>query len=118
MRTVQVYLNHPLCVGSLNLARQPKYLRFVCKQVSSCARKWDALDQLDDVAEEGEYIFAAKKTDSTSVHIDGVRDGRRFGEWHETATYTPIKDQPEQELLADNDRWREWCLSQVTNSGE
>lgn len=110
MRPVQTVLKHPLFRGSLILKRQPKYLRFVCKGIATCSRNWDALDQLDDVAEEGEHIIAAEKTDSSSVHLDGYRNGKRFGEWRETATYTPIEEQPPQELLADNERWREWCM--------
>lgn len=104
-----VFLNHPLCRQSLSLERTPRFLRFVCRE--SC-RKWDALDQPDDIAADDEFILAAIWSHTNSVHVDGVRDGKRFGEWRKSITYKPIEPQPPQDLLRDNERWRSWCMAE------
>ena len=64
-----VTLDYPLFRGkALRLARTPKYLRFVCSNLTS---KWreslDALDQLDDEPGE-EYILAAVIDPAPSLH--------------------------------------------------
>lgn len=109
-----VFFSHPLCRTSLLLARTPRFLRFACTDVGG-DRKWDALDQLDDEAADGEYLFAAEYESAGCVHIDGMRDGKRFGEWRRTVTYDPVGPQPPQDVMRDNAKWRAWC-EQVQNA--
>ena len=110
-----VSLNYPLCCKQLLVERVPKYLRFVCKGIATCSRNWDALDQPDDTPEEGEFIIAAVLRDRGSLHIDKRVNGRRVGEWHATASYEPILPQPDQSLLRDNDKWRDWCMERESD---
>lgn len=101
--------------GGLSLARTPLYLRFVMQ-----GSKWetlDALDQPEDVATEAEKLYAAIKVDSSNVHVDGIRNGKRFGEWHKTATYKLVDDQPSQEMMRDYVRWCEWCMGKLAEEG-
>ncbi len=97
--------------GPLSLERAPKYLRFVLQ-----GSKWetlDALDQPDDAPADGEKCYAAIQVDSSNVHVDGYRNGKRFGEWHKTATYKLVEDQPTQEQMADYEQWKAWCMDQM-----
>lgn len=112
--TTVVRLNHPLFrnCGCLDLKRVPKYLRFVCAGLSSCSRSWDALDQLDDTPNRDEMIFVGKLANRGTVHLDRVVKGRRVGEWYGTATYDPVDQQPTEEIVRDNEKWRQWCMEQ------
>ncbi len=118
MSQTSVRLTHPLFRGSLSLNRIPKYLRFTCRGIASCSRNWDALDQLDDVPESGEFLIAGILTDRGLMHLDRVVNGRRVGDWIETATYSPIEPQPDQETMRDGNRWRAWCESQEQQRGK
>lgn len=111
-RPTITHLRHPLFRGSLQLHRLPLFLRFTCRGMASCSRNWDALDQLDDTAEDGEQLIAAKLVDRTKVHLDRVVNGRRVGEWIDEAVYEPVADQPSDAVLRDNEKWREWAMSQ------
>jgi len=97
--------------GPLNLERTPLYLRFTVKGADF--KTLDALDQLDDAARPEETIIPAKWLHSETVHLDGVRDGKRFGEWHKTAEYETVECELSQEQLRDNQQWREWCTKQA-----
>lgn len=106
-----VRLRHPLFRTSLRLSRVPRYLRFTVRGWASCARHWDALDQPDDQPEPEEQVIAAQLVHRGTVHIDGVKNGRRFGKWLPTAEYAPLQEQPNDDTLRDANEWREWCLS-------
>lgn len=107
-----VRLEHPLFRGSLSLKRLPKYLRFCCSGIASCSRNWDALDQVEDTAQASESCVAGIFKESGSLHLDRVVNGRRVGEWHKTATYAVCDPQPSQEIMHDNEKWKEWCMTQ------
>lgn len=94
--------------GHLSLARTPKYLRFV--MVGADWKTLDALDQLDDSPKPEEHLIAAVKGDESTVHIDGIRNGRRFGEWRRCVTYHLVPEQPDQETMRDREKWQAWCL--------
>lgn len=97
--------------GPLMLQRVPKYLRFTCKDVGGSDRQWDALDQIYDEPEDGEYLFAAKLADRGRMHVDRVVKGRRVGEWYSTADYELIDPQPAQEIMRNVHCWREWVMN-------
>lgn len=104
-----VSLRVGVCRGMLELARRPKYLRFVLQGTDWTTL--DALDQLEDEPRPGEHVIAAVWTKATVLHIHGTRNGRRFGEWRQVVTYEPAPDQPPPDVLRDGARWRSWCLS-------
>lgn len=112
-QTTLVSLKHGTIRGSLSLRRCPKYLRFVI--TGTDWKTLDALDQLDDEPRDGEYLIAAVKSSEGSVHLDGTRNGRRFGEWHRTATYETMPDQPSQETMRDRAEWQKWCMEREAN---
>lgn len=107
----QVFLRLGSTRGPLTLRRTPRFPRFVLTGTDWSTL--DALDQLDDTPRPGERVIAAEKRDESSVHYDGVRNGRRFGEWHRTATYVPVPDPPPQDVLRDTERWRAWCVARM-----
>jgi hypothetical protein len=111
MPTALVRLNHPLFRGALSLARTPTFLRFAYSGggVSACQRAWDALDQPDDTPREGETLIVGRLKTRDSVHFDGTRHGRRFGETHATADYELVDLQPTQDVLRDRRQWVKWC---------
>lgn len=94
---------------SLQLRRAPMFLRVVYDRK---AKAWDALDQLDDEPKEDELIFAFQKTDNGTVHVDKVVKGRRVGEWHHTAHYDLVQDQPDDYVMRDSKSWQEWALAE------
>lgn len=104
----QVSLNFCLFKGPLILKRVPKYLRFVCKR-DGTDWKWDALDQLDDVPEADEEVMAAIQTDRVNVHLDRRVNGKHVGEWHSTAMYELVDEQPDDSVLRDTELWRKYC---------
>lgn len=113
--TTIVHLRLGSLRGPLNLERTPRYLRFVIQ-----GAKWETLDALDqpvDSPDGGEKCYAAIRTESSSVHVDGYRNGKRFGEWHKTATYELVADQPSQEQMADYEQWKAWCMLQLDRGG-
>lgn len=107
----QVRLNHPLFRVILSLKRVPAYLRFTVKWIARCTREWDALDQLDDQPLPDEMIFVGRLAKKGSMHLDRTVNGRRIGEWFQTADYEPVAEQPPDDVLRDNAKWAEWCQS-------
>lgn len=106
----RVVLDFPEFGPPLLLSRTPKYLRFV----RSAAGEWDALDQLDDAPAADEAVIVGVLDGYTSLHIDRVdaKTRRRVGEWLKMLQYKLHDAQPPDDVLRDNDRWREWAMSQ------
>lgn len=92
---------------ALSLARTPILLRVV----SDPGGSFDALDLLTDVCEDEEvpYLYVLTGTPSTAF-VDGVRNGRRFGERRSLATYAYSEVQPGRDVMSDNAKWTAWCL--------
>ncbi len=110
MQTI-VHLKLGTLRGPLSLERAPKFLRFVLTDA-----RWetlDALDQPDDVSKPEEKCYAAEQVDSSNVHVDGYRNGKRFGEWHKTATYKLVDEQPSQDVMGDYEQWKAWCIARL-----
>lgn len=99
--------------GPLNLERTPRFLRFVMQ--GSKFDTLDALDQPDDTPREGETIYAAEQVDSSSVHVSGWKDGKRWGRWEKTAVYELTKEQPSQEIMANWKQWGQWCEERLAS---
>lgn len=106
------YRNYPV---TLSLKRVPRYLRFVWRGNPGCSKNWDALDQLDDVAEGFETIVAAEITQQGTVHVDRVVNRRRVGQWFASAEYTAIDPQPSDETMRNLELWRTWCVERNEN---
>ncbi len=107
------FTNGPAAGMTLNIKRYPVLLRVVGERVG-CSTTWDALDQLDDQANRGEDIFVYRMMEKPArVHIDGVRNGRRFGEWTQIGRYELLPGpQPDDAILRDNAKWTAWCQEQ------
>ena len=87
---------------NLMLKRAPRFLRIV----EACG-KWDALDQLDDKPEPREKIFAYERSgERGTVHIN---QGSGRGGWYTIAAYRVLADQPDDTVMRNNERWRQWC---------
>ena len=112
-----VSLDYP-GAASMLVHRVPKYLRFTTRMVDG-KQLWDALDQLDDESTPDEVLLAAKLVRKGNVHVDGVRKGKRFSEWIETARYVPLEPQPSQDVMRSTSAWQKFCLDlQATGKGE
>lgn len=94
--------------ANLAVARAPLFLRFVTAKRGQ--RTFDALDQLDDTVADDEVVFAAERKSTGSVHVDRTVNGKRVGEWYQTADYELIREQPTEATMRDNDLWRAWCV--------
>ena len=96
---------------TLALERAPLFLRFV--MVGTDWNTIDALDLATDVPRDGETLYAAKRVETSNVHVDGVRKGKRFGEWRTCHVYELVDEQPGQDVMADYEAWCKWCYKQV-----
>ncbi len=99
--------------GSLQLKRTPRFLRFVMTGTDWATL--DALDQLDDVAYDGERLLAGTWDGPPwFAMVDGTdKKGKRVG-WQERGQlYKLVEPQPSQELMTDTAQWRAWCLAEL-----
>lgn len=87
----------------LSLRRVPWFLRVVIDE----AGQVDALDQLDDQAREGETLYVYRQAGQASRAILCSRG--RGCRTEISCDYSLWPDQPPQEVLRDNDQWREWA---------
>lgn len=110
--SIAVSLKFPTFKGALTLERAPRFLRFTMKG-GHPKIIWDALDQIEDVADPGEQILAGEVINRGRVHIDRVVKKKKIGEWIETADYRVIDDGPGEDVLRDNKLWQAWCLERV-----
>jgi hypothetical protein len=96
---------------TLMLARAPLYLRVVTDQF---AGKTDALDQLDDQADEHETIHVYRRRgDTRMAHINYGRQRSRSG-FYSFADYDHVDTEPETaEQLRDNLAWQAWVGDQT-----
>jgi hypothetical protein len=102
---------------SLELQRSPLFLRVTYDQHS---QKWDALDQLDDEAFDGEKLFVYRQQGKPGYcHVDGrdKKTGKRYGRSFAIAEYAFWEHQPPQDLLASNERWQAWVLETIDLEG-
>lgn len=94
---------------TLHLRRAPKLLRVVVNDVGN----WDALDQFDDTPAADETIFVyvrdAKPESRGMVDYCG-KNGRRQGGMFVAWDYRALNEPPPDEsVLRDTVKWREWC---------
>lgn len=88
---------------TLMLKRAPVFLRVVREEGGTSI---DALDQLDDVANPREELFAYVCIEMNGcVHIN--RGGGRGG-FYPIATYRFLEPQPEDDDMRANESWRDW----------
>lgn len=95
------FLDGPAAGKFLPLRRAPVFLRVVTD-----GKKWDALDQLDDVPEDNERIFVYLISGPIGRSIVCARGGR--GGIYMAASYRFFEQQPGDDILRDNEKWREW----------
>ena len=113
-------LDGPAAGIVLNCKRSPRYLRVVeSPGMAPSSHRWDALDQLGDMPKPHETIHVyqwTKHVDCGAIHVYGVRNGSRFGEWRASAAdhYRHLGWLSEElrESFRDNAAWRAWCIRQ------
>ncbi len=111
------FLDGPASGLELSLRRAPTFLRVVCDHNGDL----DALDQLDDVAEEGERLYAYRVVEGTRNRFHLLvrgKEARTRGGWWELADYRWCDDQPSDEVLRDNTKWRQWTLNEAAKAKE
>jgi len=100
------FLDGPAVGVSLCCSRAPLYLRVVRD-----GNTWDAMDQPGDRPQDGETLYAYRRTaDAGSIHYSG-RDarGKRFGRTEQFAEYRLCEPQPDDATMRDAARWRGWA---------
>jgi hypothetical protein len=104
------FLNGPAVGVFLQLRRAPLYLRVTMNR----DRKWDALDQPDDMPGGDEVVIAHRRVSEVGTcHVDYTdKQGRRRGAWYVSADYVLCETQPLDEVLRDKDRWAEWATAE------
>jgi hypothetical protein len=116
------FFDGPAAGVQLELKRAPKFLRAVVsvappgERTQKAVAVWDALDQLDDAPRDGETCHAYRLVaDDGWMHLD-YRDkkGRRRGVTIRNATYAHMDTQPDQDTMRDTEKWRQWCLAEMT----
>lgn len=103
MNTVE-FQDGPAIGVTLNLERQPLFLRVV-RDIETGAI--DALDQLDDEPKATEEVFVYRRTyHSSGIACSRGKNGgcRRFSLSH----YSLFVEQPEQAVMRDTEKWRGW----------
>jgi hypothetical protein len=93
---------------TLMLKRAPLWLRVVTDRAGSPAGGVDALDQLEDVPNDGEEVFVyERRGGASSVHLRGRT--RSISGWYVEAEYDHVPITPrEQTEFRDTDAWHRW----------
>lgn len=98
------FVDGPAKGKTLMLKRAPYYLR-----VTECNGKFDALNELADVARADENLFAYHMTGTPGMcHVNA---GRGRSGWYVIATYEVVVPQPTDEEMRDNGAWGKWCAA-------
>ena len=100
------FLDGPAAGVVLELHRAPVFLRVVIGHEGV-----DALDQLDDEPRAGEDIAVYQRVGNAgSIHLSGRdKNGRRFGRTLATGEYRLHDEQPADEIVRSQSRWRSWA---------
>lgn len=102
------FLDGPAKGQTLQLRRAPVYMR-----VTELLGTWNALDQLTDEWEPGEALYAyvlAEKPGAMHLLVRGP-ERHRGGFWP-IAKYRLCPEQPPEEIMRDNEKWRAWTNTQ------
>ncbi len=103
------FLNGPAAGQILQLQRAPMLLRVTRDKLGDGA--FDALDQLDDTPKGTEELWAYRCVENHGmVHISYTRKGRRCGGFYAHAKYALVEQQPEEKIMRNTARWRQWCI--------
>lgn len=104
------FMDGPAAEVVLALRRAPQYLRAVCDP----SGKWDALDQLDDAPADDERVVVYQMTAGPyHMHVQRRERGRRVCGWYSGGEYRVLAEQPSDDVLRSNSRWRAWVAEQV-----
>jgi len=103
------FLDGPAAGVVLELHRAPVFLRVL--QDTRGLDQWDACDQLIDTPCADEIVTVYVRIGKAGwVHIDFTdKAGRRRGETYATAEYRLHDEQPADEIVRSQSRWRAWA---------
>lgn len=114
------FLDGPATGQTMMLRRAVIFLRVTRKKFAlaenvSRTEKFDALDAPDDTPAADEELFCYKNTgkEGGNVHIRFGGNQKRRSGFYAIAEYALYPDQPPDEVMRDNTRWREWCKQQA-----
>jgi hypothetical protein len=110
------FADGPAAEQLLMLRRAPLYMRVV---FNTLKQEWDALDQLVDKPDPGDAIFVYRRVGEPShAFIDWTEKGRRCGGCFASASYSYVAEQPDEAVVRNTEKWRDWCWAQVKKSPE
>ena len=109
------FLDGPAEGQTISHSRAPVFLRVVRNRSDG---KFDVLDQLDDEATDEEEIFAYIAKPGTFSRYHVTRSPRSKSGWYSSNDYVLFDPQPTDEVLRDNERWGEWCMSRSVEDAE
>lgn len=97
----------------LMLRRAPLFLRVAFDTEGMDEPPWDALDQLEDTPKLYETFYAYRRTGKHGrCMIDFGGKKKHLSGMYTSANYEFVQDQPSQEIMGDNVKWRKWCCEQ------
>jgi hypothetical protein len=96
---------------TLMARRAPMFLRLVYDEL---ARKWDALDALDDTPSPSETVHVYRRGPGSWSSMFACRGSH--GGRYEMGDYRYVPYAPHEELR-DTEAWREWVNSQAAADG-
>ena len=100
------FLNGPAAGTTLMLRRAPDYLRAV-RDIPGGT--WDALDQLDDVADPAEEIAVYRlEGEPTWIHVRRAKGGGVF----RGGAYRLVDPAPPDDQVRTTKAWRTWTRAQ------
>jgi len=109
------FLDGPAKGEILYLRRAPMFLRVTRDPMCN----FDGLDQVDDTPQPEETIFVyRRKGNSSIVHVDGRRDGKRWSGWYEFGQYELDPEQPAEAVMRDNTAWQKWAQERAASLTE
>lgn len=101
-----VFINGPAKDVALELQRSPKFLR-VCRAPDLT---FDALDQIEDTPKPEEALIPYELVgEPTRGFIRRQGGGGAFT----MARYQWIPDGPDDAVMRDAEKWRQWCYARV-----
>jgi hypothetical protein len=109
---VTTFEDGPARGQTLELKRAPRFLR-VCRAPDLT---FDALDLMEDTPKPEETLIAYERTEGRTVgFIDyGGKDRHKSGPFT-SCRYRMIAEQPDDAVMRDGARWRQWCVDRSEN---
>lgn len=114
------FLDGPAAGQTLMIKRSPIFLRVTRRKAplrgDGFSIVFDALDAPDDTPAPDEELLCYRATSdkpSGNVHLRLSGKAKQASGFYPIGEYALYPEQPADEVMRDNARWREWCKQQA-----